>query len=200
MICGRAAGRMVVFRARRTLDVRSKKDETPIALMNIEPCVIMISGLPGSGKSTTARALSERLGRAAHVEADVLHSMITAGLVMPSGHGRPDPGGEAERQLQMRLQHACLLARSFVEKDFVAIIDDIIIAERFDEAMGYLNGVDVRFVMLAPKFSAVKDRWIAMNSPFAESAGTGSSPTAFRLRVEGYGSTLRPCPLRGLPT
>lgn len=137
--------------------------------MNIEPCVIVISGLPGSGKSTTARALSERLDRAAHVEADVLHLMISAGLAMPNGHGRPEPGGEAERQLQLRLQHSCLLARSFVEHDFVAIVDDIIIAERFEEAMNYLNGVNVRFVMLDPEFSAVKDRWIAMNSPFAES-------------------------------
>jgi adenylate kinase family enzyme len=38
--------------------------------------IVVISGLPGVGKSTTARRLSDRFARAAHVEADRLQELI----------------------------------------------------------------------------------------------------------------------------
>jgi predicted ABC-type ATPase len=40
------------------------------------PDVIVIRGAPGAGKSRTAKALSERLGRGVRVEVDTLRSMV----------------------------------------------------------------------------------------------------------------------------
>ena len=132
------------------------------------PCVIVISGLPGSGKTTTAAALARRFDRGAHVEADALHSMILSGAVGPTGLEKPTPGAPADQQLRLRLENACLLARSFVENGFTAVVDDIVINERLDQARGWLHGVDTRFVMLSPPFEFVRQRWVAMDSPFAD--------------------------------
>ena len=133
-----------------------------------EPCVIVLSGLPGSGKSTTARALAKRFDRSAHVEADRLHQMIARGAVLPDGLSKPQPGDEDEKQLRLRLEQACLMARTFVQHGFTAIVDDIVISDRLDQVIGHLGGLDTRFVMLSPTFESVRERWVAMDSPFAD--------------------------------
>jgi predicted kinase len=130
------------------------------------PCVIVISGLPGAGKSTTARLVAASLSRAAHVEADRLQDMIVAGGVWPDG--TPSPGPEAEAQLALRLRNACLLARSFVESGFSAVVDDVVVGDRLDEVARHLAGLNVRFVMLAPAYDHVRRRWVEAGSPFAD--------------------------------
>jgi broad-specificity NMP kinase len=131
-----------------------------------QPCIIVVSGLPGAGKSTAARLLGHRLSRAAHIEADRLQRLIVSGGVWPGASGTE---GEAERQLRLRLHNAVLLARSFVKQDFTAIIDDIVAGTRFDHLVSDLDGIPFRFVMLLPDFEYVKDRWRAMGSPFVDS-------------------------------
>lgn len=126
--------------------------------------IIVISGLPGVGKSTTARRLADRFERAAHVEADRLQELIVSGAVLPDMNGI---GQEAQRQLDLRLRHACLLGRSFVDAGFTAIIDDIVIGHAVDALERHLDGCEFDFVMLAPEFAHVKQRWIDMGSPFA---------------------------------
>ena len=134
--------------------------------MSVAPRIIVISGLPGAGKSTTSALLACRLPRAAHIEADRLQEFVTSGGVLPDASGTINP--EAARQLRLRLRNACLLARSFLDSGFTAIIDDIVAARRFDDLVGDLEGVPFGFVMLLPDFAHVKARWRAMGSPFAE--------------------------------
>ena len=130
--------------------------------------IIVISGLPGVGKSTTARLLALRLPRAAHVEADNLQRLVLTGGVWPDAAGIH---GEAERQLRLRLRNACLLARSFREYGFSAIVDDIVAGSRFDQLVEELDGVPFDFVMLLPAFEHVQARWRAMGSPFVDAWG-----------------------------
>lgn len=140
-----------------------------IEKLQLPPCVIVISGLPGSGKSTTARAVAARLSRAAHIEADVLHGMITQGKASPKGGEKAEAGDEFDLQLRMRLEQACVLARSFVDHGFTAIVDDIVIGHRLTQMSEHLQGVETRFVMLSPDFDVVKARWRAIDSPFVDS-------------------------------
>lgn len=125
----------------------------------------MLSGLPGVGKSTAARALAQRFDRAAHVEADRLHDLIVSGSATPGLHGIDHA---ARHQLDLRLKNACVLARSFVEEGFTAIIDDIVIGPAISDLTRHLGDVPFAFVMLCPPFEHVKQRWLDMGSPFAD--------------------------------
>jgi chloramphenicol 3-O-phosphotransferase len=133
--------------------------------MSVEPHIIVVSGLPGAGKSTTAALLARRMPRAAHIEADRLQQLLTSGGVLPDASGI---SAEAARQLRLRLRNACLLARSFLDSGFTAIVDDIVAAHRYDDLVSELRGVPFGFVMLLPDFEHVKARWRAMGSPFVD--------------------------------
>ena len=132
-----------------------------------DPRVLVVSGLPGAGKSTTAAALARRLlPAAAHVEADALQAMIVAGSAVPRLTEGLTP--EAERQLRLRLTNACLLARSFVAHGFTAVVDDVIAGPRYDHLVESLAGAPFGFVMLLPDFDHVKARWKGMGSPITD--------------------------------
>lgn len=132
----------------------------------MEPRVIAIAGMPGAGKSTTAALLASRLPRAAHIEADQLQQMILGGGEWPDGG--PRPSEEAARQLRLRLHNACLLGRSFVDAGFTAVVDDILIGSRLEDLLDDLEGVPLSFVMLTPDYDLVRERWLAIDSPFAD--------------------------------
>jgi len=120
-----------------------------------EPTIFVISGTQGAGKSTVARLLAARFERGAWVSADALQRMIVAGGRWPEDRTMSP---EAERQLRLRLRHACLLARSFVAAGFSAVIDDIVIGDRVDHLLEELAGLRFVFVMLTPRLDVVRAR------------------------------------------
>src|SRR5689334_19466054 len=108
-----------------------------------EPSLFVISGTQGAGKSTVAALLARRFERGAWVSADALQRMIVAGGRWPEG---PTMSGDAERQLWLRLHHACLLGRSFVAAGITAVLDDIVIGGRVDHLLDMLAGERFVFV------------------------------------------------------
>ncbi len=136
--------------------------------MTIDPAprLLVVSGLPGAGKSTIANALARTLVPCAHVEADRLHDFIVSGAESPGAHGASTT---AALQLRLRLHNAVILARSFNESGISAVIDDIVAGNRYLDLVDELGGDPFHFVMLTPPLDVMKQRWRRMGSPFADS-------------------------------
>lgn len=118
------------------------------------PRIIVISGLPGAGKSSVARLLAEQFPRAAHIEADVPQKMIVSGASWPD----PELTPESERQLRLRAAHGCQLADSFAAAGFCALLDDIFIGDRIKHLRADLRTQPFHFVMLNPSLATLRTR------------------------------------------
>jgi adenylylsulfate kinase-like enzyme len=117
--------------------------------------VFLITGVPGAGKTTVARALAGRLPRAAHIEVDRLQEWIVSGGVWPGD----EPYAEAERQLAQRPLHAARLANSYHEAGFVPVIDDIVVGpRRLRLYERELVPRPLRLVVLAPPLEMALER------------------------------------------
>lgn len=93
--------------------------------LDVQParCSFLITGIPGSGKTTVAAALARRFPLAAHVDDDMLISMIVSGYRPPTIEG----DREADRQILLRARNAALLIDSFAAAGIVPVFDDVVV-------------------------------------------------------------------------
>lgn len=122
--------------------------------------IYAITGTQGAGKTTVAAILARRFDRGVHISADTLQKMIVSGRVWPEAsvvtRETPEVTGEAGVQLRLRLRNACILARSFYEHGFTAVIDDIIFGDRFAELLDEVGDLPLHVVMLVPDIESVR--------------------------------------------
>ena len=109
-------------------------------------CIWLITGIPGSGKTSVSKALSERLPRSAHIEVDRLREMVVGGYLAPG----QKPLAESDAQLELGAQNGALLAHSFMTKGFTSVVDDVILRLQLMQYRKVLSRWPLRLVVLAP--------------------------------------------------
>jgi predicted kinase len=90
--------------------------------------VLILSGAPGSGKTTVARLLAAKCERAVHLESDQFFHFIQAGAIEP---WKP----EAHEQNTIVMRAVAQAAAVYAEAGYFTIIDGIIIPGWFFEPL-----------------------------------------------------------------
>jgi len=119
------------------------------------PGCVLVSGMPGAGKSTVTTLAARLLPRGARIKADDVNEMILSGRVGFRG----DPAEEAVRQDDLCNRNVCSLANNFIDFGFTVLIDRIVpTSARLDILVGLLAPRPVWFVTLAPGVAVCQHR------------------------------------------
>ena len=117
-------------------------------------CVI-VSGMPGAGKSTITRLAARLLPRAAQVKGDDVNQMIVSGGLWFMG----TPRDEALRQYELCKRNMCALANNFVDFGFTVLMDTVVQDRAMlDLLLALMSPRPVRLVILAPRVEVCKHR------------------------------------------
>ncbi|MGH2872013.1 MAG: AAA family ATPase [Solirubrobacteraceae bacterium] len=122
--------------------------------------VLIITGPPGSGKTTVADAVAARHGRAAHVESDCFFRFIISGFVEPW-----KPAAQAQNALVMGV--VVEAAAGYANAGYFTIIDGIIISQHFLQTIYdrlQVYGLEVAYVVLGASLGTCLDRSIGRAS------------------------------------
>ncbi|MFG3258597.1 AAA family ATPase [Streptomyces sp. NPDC048172] len=111
------------------------------------PACLILTGMPGAGKSTVAPLVAARHARAARVNGDVLSYMVESGRVGFNG----TPSEESRRQVLLCARNMCSLAANFADAGITPVLEHVVAdREVLDLMTGLLRPRPVRFVVLAP--------------------------------------------------
>ncbi len=117
--------------------------------------LVIISGPPNAGKSSTAEALCQRYDRMLHIDVAVLRDFLRMGRLRPW-----DESPEGRRQRALLIASACDMARRFLDAGYGVVIDDIVTP---DELSAYREGLagcaaTAHFAVLLPPLDLLLER------------------------------------------
>jgi len=117
-----------------------------MAIGVVSGCVI-VTGMPGAGKTTITGLVAGSLPRAAQVGGDAVNDMIRSGFVWFMGK----PSNEALRQDELCNRNMCALANNFSDFGFTVLMDTVL-ADRseLDFFIALMSPRPVRVVVLDP--------------------------------------------------
>lgn len=117
-------------------------------------CVI-VSGMPGAGKSTVSALAAHLMPRAAQIKGDDVNQMLLSGRVWFLG----TPRDEALRQYELCKRNMCALANNFVDYGFTVFMDTVVQDRAMlDLLLALLSPRPTRLVILAPGVDVCKYR------------------------------------------
>lgn len=113
----------------------------------------LISGIPGAGKTTIARALCARYTKAIHIPVDDLREFVV------TGHASPiEWTEETTRQFALARGSAARMAADYSDEGFTVVIDDVVREEDVDQFTRHLAGRPLTKVALLPSLDVVLAR------------------------------------------
>jgi predicted kinase len=125
-----------------------------MAVADLTGCVI-VSGMPGAGKSTVSGLAASLMPRAAQVKGDDVNLMIRSGAVWFMG----EPRDEALRQYELCRRNMCALADNFVDFGFTVFMDTVVQDRAMlDFLLALMSPRPTRLVVLAPGVEVCKQR------------------------------------------
>lgn len=113
----------------------------------------LISGVPGSGKSSVADALARKYPRGVHIAMDDVRAFVKAGIASPL-----EWSAQTALQFEIARRNAARMAADYVAGGFTAVIDDVIHEGDLPQITGHLGPVVPRKVLLSPSIFVVHRR------------------------------------------
>jgi predicted kinase len=126
----------------------------PAMALTDHAAMVLITGIPGAGKSTVADRLAARFRLGVHVRGDVFRRMVVTGRHEMTSI----PSEEAWRQIRLRYRLAAQTADTYYEAGFSVVVQDVAIGPLLTT---YVNAIKARplvLVVLAPRPEVVARR------------------------------------------
>ncbi len=116
---------------------------------------VLVTGMPGSGKTTATSLAARLMPRAAQVGGDDVNAMIRSGFVWFMG----EPTEEALRLDELCNRNMCSLANNFIDFGFTVLMDTVL-ADHYelDFFIALLSPRPVRLLVLDPGIEVCKTR------------------------------------------
>ena len=125
-----------------------------MVLPQISP-VFIITGVPGAGKTSVARALMLRYGFGVHIPVDDVRERVVSGIASPV----PTWTDETSRQFALAYRAAGKMARVYADAGFAVALDHVFTpVDIAANLLPELQGTPVVRIYLAPKVAVALDR------------------------------------------
>jgi predicted kinase len=130
-------------------------ETSPVVTTDVGSGCVIVTGMPGAGKTTVTSLAAGLMPRAAQVSGDAVNVMIRSGYVSFMGQ----PTEEALRQDELCNRNMCGLARNFIDFGFTVLMDTVL-ADRseLDFFVALMSPHPVRLVVLDPGIEVCKHR------------------------------------------
>jgi len=117
--------------------------------------IFIISGVPGSGKTTLSRTLMQRFPFGVHLPVDEFRKLVVSGV----SHPIPIWTDETARQFALARAATADVARRYAQAGFAVAIDDVILHEQaIIDLLNALAGLTVHRVILRPPVETALER------------------------------------------